>query len=295
MELRPLKCDAMFITWGPPRRAWLLPKGTLVAAINRHALPPSPITRQRDELYVNAPDEHGKVWQGWLANNVRFGQPASQPAVWLPASMGKRKKAKISAWDEMRTSIALATPIEGFEKNGEPIHAWSARSWISYFGVKWLDQLAKVIHELGGAVPRGDDPFKRAQLALTLILHKEVSMSAIKQSHKASSDATTRAAANLAKTAKTKKTKRIKSEKPKRSMARTVGNALLELANKAKQKAFGTAVAMASDKEVSKSELLKLRDAVNETAAKLREKNKNTLASEFSNQNRLIRRLIRAA
>lgn len=119
-------------------------------------------------------------------------------------------------------------------------------------------------------------------------------MSSVKTSAKNSTDAVARVAAS--RVVKVKRSKKEKSsDKPKRSMARTTGNNIIEVCKDAKIKPFPTAVKLSEDKEVSKSELTKLRDAVNEAAATLREKNKGSLASKFSNQNRLLRRLIRAA
>lgn len=98
-------------------------------------------------------------------------------------------------------------------------------------------------------------------------------------------------------TAKKGGAKRVSAEAPARSMARTVGNTLLPLLEKAgaKRDCISIAKHLANDESVTKKQLHELRDAINELATEARGNNKESLASSLSSANRLVRRLARKA
>jgi len=128
-----------------------------------------------------------------------------------------------------------------------------------------------------------------------------------------SEDTTTQASASTPKTKKTKtskaksttkKGKTSSGKKQKRSMVRTVGTQLAAILNKtssnkvisaALKRAKATAATMVKGTTPSHGALSKLRDDVNLIAANARDAGDASTSSNLSNQNRLIRRLERAA
>jgi hypothetical protein len=80
-------------------------------------------------------------------------------------------------------------------------------------------------------------------------------------------------------------------------MGHTTGAALVPMLKKAKADGAVVKLAerLAADETLSRTQLEKLRDAVNEAAATAREKEHTDLAAQLSSANRLVRRLARKA
>lgn len=120
----------------------------------------SPITRNADEVYVKWLDAADRECFGWLAERTPMDRKVNTKAlVRVPISTGDR----VTAWDQLRYAIGRDD-------------GWDTRTWIGKFGVSQLPLLHAVIRELGGRVPRSDDPIEAVRIVLRLIFKQEITM-----------------------------------------------------------------------------------------------------------------------
>lgn len=319
MRFQRVERDALFISTelSVPRAAWVLPRGTLVGLPPTN--PPSPVLGA-PERYVIAPDSINRPWRGWLASNAPLGPvrkrdvpgwlgkeklkplgPKLRAPVWVAAN---GRELILTAWDDIRERIIRTPPRRGVDKKGQPIDAWTLLPWLSRFGREHEDLLAAALTELTGKSVKSVEPdeLSRRLIKVTMAwdiprqrLHQErrqllreekrrAALAAVKQkARRAPSPDTSAGDSDM--------TTKTQQEKPKRSMARTVGQALL----KAKVPALQPAAKKLMNGGLNHSELAKLRDAVNDAASRARERKQASLASQLSSVNRLVRRLERAS
>lgn len=127
---------------------------------------PSRVTGLPNEITVNAVDIVGREQTGWLAANTKL-KPATKKK--LANGFGE---LRIAAWDTLRSKITFH---EG----------WDVMTWVATFGHLNIPLLHAVIRELGGVVPKTDDPDTANVRVLRLVLNnKELKMSAVKASRK---------------------------------------------------------------------------------------------------------------
>lgn len=328
MELRRLERDALFISMelSVPRQAWVLPKGTAVIPLPNA---PSPVSGAETELYVSAPDCINRVWRGWLAHDSKLAgkpTPLEKGMNWV----GKRKTIRIgeqkqrlpiwvgpggraletTAWDQLRERIVLTAPRDGIDKQGRPIHPWTIFPWLCRFGAVNIPLLRAALQHLTRKDPRTNQPDELTRRLMKVTVNRVVSIRKIQvirkkiqreEEHRralALARLTERQRARQLKLeVKEKKTMRAskkstqKTAAPKRSMARTVGQALLKL--KASS-THGYAKRLVNG-GLPRKDLVKLRNVINEAASTAREKKQSSLASALSGANRLVRRMERAA
>lgn len=283
--------DAYFVVELKSGHHWRLPKGTVVARLAYQPL--SVLTEAPGEIYVNAPDRNGRIWRGWLAETVRW------KAHTLDSHFGwGTRQTALSPWDTLRQYVAELPARGGYDKRGDPFEPWRIFTWACYYGFRHVPELHATIRQFTGTTFKSRDPVQVVKRFLSLSLHKEYTMSTIKEQAAAINHAETAKQEAAKAKAASKKGKRSGTKAPKAkraSMAHTVGAALLAICAKAKVKPLPGAAALEKGAKMSVKELQALRDAINATAAKLREAKKTALASDFSAQNRLVRRLERAA
>lgn len=166
--------------------------------------------------------------------------------------------------------------------------------------------LRKVIRELGGNTDKSDDPDTIAVKALSMLHDREVTMKDVKGAKKTKrvveeveeQDEDEEQEEQAERPArKSKKAKAAKAEKGEggrsNSMRVSAGNALVPLLPKGP--ARKAAQRLQENEELSKKELIALRDGVNEAAAAAREAGDGKTASKLSAANRIVRRLARSA
>jgi hypothetical protein len=83
------------------------------------------------------------------------------------------------------------------------------------------------------------------------------------------------------------------ASRPARSFARTTGEDIIAVCEAGKVKAPSAASKLAQDKELTKKELIGLRDDVNAISGKLREDGKKVLALALAHVNMSVQRLSR--
>jgi hypothetical protein len=291
MILKKLALPALVIT---PRLTWL-PQTLGTGSIVEIVADPSNERSGLDlpgEILVNWIDIVGRVTPGWLARTTTFTTFNKGREL-----RNERGDLTLSPYDALRDKFALDARVNA---------PWSVLGWLARFGEQEIETLQRVIRQLGGTLPLSGTPNDIIVRAARLITQQEVIMDEIQE---AGSTATKPARKRVAKKAATKSSAKkapakkasakraISAEAPARSMARTVGQTLLPLLEKAGAKRDGISIAkhLANDESVTKKQLHELRDAVNELAGTARENNKESLASSLSGANRLVRRLARKA
>lgn len=292
MILRRLERDALFIT-ADPRDGWCLPKGTTVALLHNV---PSPLTGRENERHVSAPDAIGRLWRGWIAVSTPTTEAPTSASIvrtWkrgtIPILWEVNRIMKLTALDQLRELVLRTAPREGFDKRGQPVNPYDVFTWLCRFSREQRPLLERVLRQFKKPVPKDDVQLVSRLCKLTL--NEEVSMSKIQKTRKQLIKTEQHKAAVAAAEKPTKKGKRTAAPKA-RSMARTVGEALLSIQVLS---AVHTIARRLVQEKVSHKELLQLKKAINKTAAQLREKGKSSLASQLSSQNRLVRRLERSA
>lgn len=239
------------------------------------------------EILIGWVDVAGRSSPGWLARTTTF----TTNGVKGGELRNERGELDLSPYDQLRDLLAK-----------DDVKApWTVLSWLARFGEQKLDLLQEVIRQLGGVPPRSGSTDEIIVRAAKLITQQEVTMSdAQEAATTATKPATKRAAkkSSAKKTTAKKTTKRaVSAEAPARSMARTVGNTLVPLLEKAgaKRDCISIAKHLANDESVTKKQLTELRDTINELASEARANKKESLASSLSAANRLVRRLARKA
>ncbi len=125
----------------------------------------SPLTHRKNELYVRWADVVGRVTHGWLAEGTPVRKVSNSVAI-RHQSIGYEDR--VSAWNTLRFHIARAPH-------------WNLIDWLCQFGFLHLPLLHAVIRELGGAVPRSDDPLTTITRLARLITHKEHHMKVVQK------------------------------------------------------------------------------------------------------------------
>jgi hypothetical protein len=239
------------------------------------------------DIPVRWADTVGRVYWGWLAQNIQY-KPAKGEPVHVPYDLDA---GHATALDELRSkTLASDGTVMEFIACNTAAHA---------------PLLRRVVRELGGAIPKTDDADTLARIALRVLLNREVTMSEVQEARESASETSTRAKGGK-KGKKGKKGKGKGEREVKRAVEReadgpgrapagvSVGERLVKLLPKNSE---GRRIAqkLASAESVSAKQLESLRDGINEAAAAAREKENGELASQLSSENRLVRRLARAA
>lgn len=130
----------------------ILSRGTIVGVMKKRL--PSVVTGRTDEIYVKWLDARGSVRMGWLPKIALL----TRSTMSLLHVAGNREDMPTS-WDLLRLRM--------FMQEGWPID-----KWLEKFGSLNVPLLHAVIRELGGKVPRSDDPRLATRLVLNLIKPK---------------------------------------------------------------------------------------------------------------------------
>lgn len=130
--------------WSPHALA----RGTVVGVMQHTK--PSVVTGRKDEIYVRWHDVVGRASMGWLPKKVQLTRSNLKElkyVTWNP-------EGKLTSWDTLREHV--------FFNKG-----WTLVQYLNKFADKeTVPLLHAVIRELGGKVPRSDDP----RLAIRLVL-----------------------------------------------------------------------------------------------------------------------------
>lgn len=288
MNYARLKADALFVI--RVGHAWALPRGTVVRQL---PVTPSPVTGQKNELYVMAPDAGGRIWRGWLDASTAL-EPISDKAGASSRSVWKSvTHLNIPPIDELRESIVLAVPRGGYNKRELPVEPWTLFDWCCVNGTAKRAKLEAVLKQFKKSIPK-DAVDVIAKVVKLILPQEEVTMARITKTRARLNRTARREAAAKDVTVERKnrsESDRRKGERRANRMPQTVGEALLALKIPALR---GTAQKLVKG-SASRKDLVALRETINAAADKARERGKKSLASQLSAQNRLVRRLERAA
>lgn len=292
MNYARLKADALFVI--RVGHAWALPKGTTVSLLPDA---PSPVTGQKSELHVLAPDAGGRPWRGWLDRSTPLEKisekdGASSRSVWKSVT-----HLNIPPIDELRESVVLTVPRGGYNKRELPVDPWTMFDWLCVHGTAKRAKLEAVLQQFKKSIPK-DAVDVIAKVVKLILPNEEVTMARITKTRaRLNRDSRRQAAQAKASTAVVVERKqrsesdRRKGERRANRMPQTVAEALLAL----KIPALRPGANKLAKGTASRKDLLALRETINAAADKARERGKKSLASQLSAQNRLVRRLERAA
>lgn len=268
-RFRKLLKAALVVPVDPAWAPQALGAGTIVELIDER--PDAPPRALASDVLIRFQDAAARQPLGWLWERTPLKQ-AGGPL-------------RRQAWetDEYLSSVDWARDL--MAQPGQ-----DARTWLCVEGPKQLDLLKRVVRELGGRVEARDGKLTVVRRAIRLILNQEVSVEEVQETQRAARGRKTSAKHRV----KAKVNRRVegngKAERaPRRSAGQSVGEKLVAL-----MKGNGLARSLAGGKELSKKQLVQLRDEINERAAKAREAGQGKLASQLSSANRLVRRLARA-
>jgi hypothetical protein len=298
--LRKLVRAALVI---PEQRGWgtqALGPGSVVDVLDADS--ESPIGTR--EVAVRWVDVAERVNTGWIARTSDLSNSLPKHA----QLSNVREDLKLSAVDRLRDAIWHQFWLAHAQgKRREP---WSLIEWCSIFGPAHLPELRAVARDLGVRLS-SDEPDDIIRRVLRPFLNREVDMSEIEtaregaaeggtatKTRKSSAKKSTKKSAGKKASANAKPAaKRVEAETSRASMGHTTGAALVPMLKKAKADGAVVKLAerLAADETLSRTQLEKLRDAVNEAAATAREKEHTDLAAQLSSANRLVRRLARKA
>lgn len=132
--------------------------GTVVGVMKNRAK--SPITGDDREVYVKWVDVADRECFGWLAERTPMDRKVSAKKL---IRVAVNTEDRVTAWDQLRYAISRDD-------------GWDTRTWIGKFGVSQIPLIHAVIRELGGRVPRSDDPIEAVRMVLRLITNKEITM-----------------------------------------------------------------------------------------------------------------------
>jgi len=155
-EYRQLTASALVVPKYDPERMnkpWtgmVLPEGSIIRVVKNE---PSIITGLENEITVKCVDLVQREFTGWLARDTPMKDSVKKK---LSRNIGE---LRLAAWDTVREKISFQA-------------GWDAMTWIATFGHLNTPLLHAVIRELGGKVPKTDDPDTANVRVLRLILRK---------------------------------------------------------------------------------------------------------------------------
>jgi hypothetical protein len=188
----PKQPDSKAFWWGSQH----LGAGSVIGVMKNRVK--SPITGDEREVYVKWVDLADRECFGWLAERTPMDRKI--PAKKL-VRVAVATDDRVTAWDQLRYAIGRDD-------------GWDTKSWLMKFGISQVPLVHAVIRELGGRVPRSDDPIEAVRLALRLITHKEITM---KQATEAVETATRKSSKKSTKKGAAKKGAVKQSKKQARS------------------------------------------------------------------------------
>lgn len=125
-------------------------RGTTVGVMRKRK--PSVVTGRTDEYYVRWQDAAGRVHMGWLPKTARLARSHTKALRLIP----KRGEDRLTSWDTLRYAAMIH-------------RGWTVARWVKEIGDVQVPLLHAVIRELGGKVPRSDDPSVAIRVALKTI------------------------------------------------------------------------------------------------------------------------------
>ena len=129
--------------------------GSIVGVMKHNK--PSLVTGRANEVYVRWQETPKRVGMGWLPKTARLVRSVNTKSLRFIPRQGDDR---LTAWDTLRYAALIHK-------------GWTVRRWLEEIGDVQVPLIHAVIRELGGKVPRSDDPRLAIRLALKQINPKE--------------------------------------------------------------------------------------------------------------------------
>lgn len=133
-----------------------LTEGSVVAVMKKNL--PSVVTGKPNEITVRWKDAVGRETLGWLAKDTVMDNVVKKKALSRGAG-----DIRVSGWDTVRYRTSVHP-------------GWDIKKWVCTFADQNVPLLHAVIRELGGKVPKNDDPFEAAKRVVKLSTGEDITM-----------------------------------------------------------------------------------------------------------------------
>lgn len=135
-----------------------MPRGVVVGVMKKRK--PSVVTGTRDEIYVRWHDCVGRATMGWLSATAQLTRSDTKALKYLSWD----KEGRLTAWDTLRERVYVH-------------QGWTVPKYLNKFADETMVPLLHaVIRELGGKVPRSDDPSTATRLILNQLKMRNTTM-----------------------------------------------------------------------------------------------------------------------
>lgn len=134
----------------------VLTEGSVVGVMKKNS--PSAITGKPNEITVKWKDAAGRVSLGWIAKGSPMDNKMKKKELSRAAG-----DIRVTGWDTVRYRCSVHP-------------GWDVKKWVCVFGDQNVPLLHAVIRELGGKVPKSDDPFEAIKLVVKLSTGEVITM-----------------------------------------------------------------------------------------------------------------------
>jgi hypothetical protein len=169
----------------------LLTEGSVVCVMKKNQL--SAVTGKPNEITVRWKDASGREMFGWLAKNTPMDGVVKKKEL----SRGSGD-IRVTGWDTVRLRMS-----------SHP--GWDIKKWVCTFAEQNVPLLHAVIRELGGKVPKSDDPFVAIKLVVKLSTGEGITMATAEKTKAKAKSSKKSKTAKSSKKSSTKKTSKAKS------------------------------------------------------------------------------------
>lgn len=134
----------------------ILTEGSVVAVMKKNL--PSAVTGKPNEITIRWKDAAGRESLGWIAKDSPMDNQV--PKKTLSRGAGD---IRVTGWDTVRYRTSVHP-------------GWDIKKWVCTFAEQNIPLLHAVIRELGGKVPKSDDPFEAIKRVVKLTTGEDITM-----------------------------------------------------------------------------------------------------------------------
>lgn len=180
-----------------------LMEGSVVAVMKKNL--PSAVTGKPNEITVRWKDTAGRESLGWIAKDTPMDNKVPKKA--LSRGVGD---IRVTGWDTVRYRTSVHP-------------GWDIKKWVCTFAEQNIPLLHAVIRELGGKVPKSDDPFEAIKRVVKLTTGEDITMAQAEKTKSKSSKKSSTKESGARTSKKSAKTGGRKGRGSKKSAATSAG------------------------------------------------------------------------
>lgn len=180
-----------------------LTQGSVIAVMNKNQ--PSSVTGKPNEITVRWKDAAGRESLGWIAKNSPMDNQVPKKSLSRGAG-----DVRVTGWDTVRYRLSCHP-------------GWDIKKWVCTFADQNIPLLHAVIRELGGKVPKSDDPFEAIKRVVKLTTGEDITMAQAEKTREKSKTSSKKSRKDRTTKASAKKSGGRKSRGSKKAAANGAG------------------------------------------------------------------------